>query len=43
MERPDDSFELLWAEVHEFDGLGLYPADVRARLTKLLQLSGLTD
>jgi hypothetical protein len=34
--RPDNTFELIWAEPDEFDDLGLYPADVRPPLTKLL-------
>ncbi|WP_329123781.1 NUDIX domain-containing protein [Streptomyces sp. NBC_01465] len=34
--RPDNSFELLWAAPDEFAGLGLYPADVREPLTRLL-------
>ncbi|WP_432942913.1 NUDIX domain-containing protein [Kribbella sp. CA-253562] len=35
--RPDNTFELLWAGADEFDGLGLYPADVKTPLTNLLQ------
>jgi 8-oxo-dGTP pyrophosphatase MutT (NUDIX family) len=34
--RPDDSFELMWAEPDEFEDLGLYPADVRLPLAELL-------
>ncbi|MFI5710054.1 NUDIX domain-containing protein [Kribbella sp. NPDC051620] len=33
---PDNNYELRWAESHEFDELGLYPADVRAPLSELL-------
>lgn len=36
---PDDSFELMWAEVADFDDLGLYPTDVRWRLAELLDVS----
>lgn len=33
----DNSFELLWAAPEDFDGLGLYPPDVRAPLGRLLR------
>jgi hypothetical protein len=36
--RPDNSFDLRWAEAHEFDDLGLYPADIRLPLADLLQV-----
>jgi ADP-ribose pyrophosphatase YjhB (NUDIX family) len=36
---PEDSFELMWAGVDDFDELGLYPADVRWRLAELLAVS----
>ncbi|MEU6716110.1 NUDIX domain-containing protein [Nonomuraea sp. NPDC046802] len=34
---PDNSFELRWATVAEFEQLNLYPADVRGPLTELLR------
>ncbi|MEU4198239.1 NUDIX domain-containing protein [Kribbella sp. NPDC026611] len=36
---PEDSFELMWAGVDEFEDLGLYPADVRLPLAELLSAS----
>jgi 8-oxo-dGTP pyrophosphatase MutT (NUDIX family) len=36
---PEDSFELMWAGVDDFEELGLYPADVRLRLTELFGVS----
>ena len=36
--NPENSFELRWAEAHEFDLRGLYPADVRVPLGELLQV-----
>jgi ADP-ribose pyrophosphatase YjhB (NUDIX family) len=35
---PEDSFELMWAGADDFDGLGLYPADVRLPLAELLSV-----
>jgi ADP-ribose pyrophosphatase YjhB (NUDIX family) len=35
--RPGNTFKLLWAAADDFDGLGLYPADVKAPLAALLQ------
>ncbi|MFI7130128.1 hypothetical protein ACIBQ1_30845 [Nonomuraea sp. NPDC050153] len=34
---PDNSFELRWATVAEFEQLNLYPADVRGPLAELLR------
>jgi 8-oxo-dGTP pyrophosphatase MutT (NUDIX family) len=34
---PDDSYELMWAGVEQFEGLGLHPADVRPMLAELLR------
>jgi len=33
---PDNSFEVMWAAVDEFDHLNLHPADIREPLTRLL-------
>jgi ADP-ribose pyrophosphatase YjhB (NUDIX family) len=34
--RPENSFELIWAGAEEFDALNLHPADIRDPLAQLL-------
>ena len=36
-QSPDNAFTLIWATAADLDALGLYPADVRARLARLLR------
>jgi len=35
--RPNDSYELMWATANEFDGLNLHPADAREQLASLIE------